>query len=304
MARPKYQIFISSTFKDLREEREAVIWALLSARHIPAGMENFTPTDDRGWKTILSVIDKSDYYVLILAGQYGTEDIDGLSWTEKEYNYAIQKGIPVLAFLRNKDHISASKFDIDPHTVAKRNTFYNKVTARHLCGQWNTKDDLVSLVTRAIDNQIRDDEDEGKGRPGWYRGNEIPKMETMEELTRLSKENSEIRDELQKMTGNAGPLFSGLSYDEMKSLLTKITVAYDDQDLTLFQIIKKEGHILTQRPIEIPVGANTKKGGLTSLTQHRILLKEISVNDPQYVSYRFTNDGHNFYLQMKLRNDA
>jgi hypothetical protein len=66
-ARPKYQVFISSTYADLREEREAVTWAILTARHIPVGMEAFTATDDRGWQTIKSVIDRSDYYVLILA---------------------------------------------------------------------------------------------------------------------------------------------------------------------------------------------------------------------------------------------
>ena len=86
--RPKYQIFISSTYGDLRQEREAVTWAVLSARHIPAGMENFTATDDRGWETITSVIERSDYYVLIVAGRYGSVDTDGVSWTEKEYDYA------------------------------------------------------------------------------------------------------------------------------------------------------------------------------------------------------------------------
>jgi hypothetical protein len=68
----------------------------IQARHIPAGMENFTVTDDRGWQTIKSVIDRSDYYVLILAGRYGSVDSDGQSWTEKEYQYATSKGIPVL----------------------------------------------------------------------------------------------------------------------------------------------------------------------------------------------------------------
>jgi hypothetical protein len=82
--RPKYQVFISSTQGDLRDEREAVTWAVLSARHIPAGMENFTATDDRGWQTIRSVIDRSDYYVLLIAGRYGSVTGDGKSWTEKE----------------------------------------------------------------------------------------------------------------------------------------------------------------------------------------------------------------------------
>lgn len=63
-ARPKYQIFVSSTYTDLHEERREVTWAILKARHIPVGMENFPATDDRGWKTIKRLIDLSDYYVV------------------------------------------------------------------------------------------------------------------------------------------------------------------------------------------------------------------------------------------------
>ena len=58
--RPKYQVFLSSTYRDLHEERGAVTWAVLTAGHIPAGMENFTTKDDRGWKTITRVIEQSD----------------------------------------------------------------------------------------------------------------------------------------------------------------------------------------------------------------------------------------------------
>lgn len=40
------QVFISSTFKDLVEERRAVIQTLLEADCIPAGMELFPASDD------------------------------------------------------------------------------------------------------------------------------------------------------------------------------------------------------------------------------------------------------------------
>ena len=108
-AKPKYQVFLSSTFRDLTKEREAVTWEILKASHIPAGMENFPATDDRGWKIIQRTIDRSDYYVLIVAGLYGSLDETGkLSWTEREYDYAKSKGIPVLAFLREDSSITAN----------------------------------------------------------------------------------------------------------------------------------------------------------------------------------------------------
>ena len=61
----KYQVFVSSPFVDLAEERKQVVWGILEARHIPVGMENFSAAPDRGWDTIRRVIDNSDYYVLL-----------------------------------------------------------------------------------------------------------------------------------------------------------------------------------------------------------------------------------------------
>jgi hypothetical protein len=37
----KLQVFVSSTYEDLREERQAAVEAILTAGHIPAGMRDF-----------------------------------------------------------------------------------------------------------------------------------------------------------------------------------------------------------------------------------------------------------------------
>ena len=42
----KYQVFVSSTYKDLTEERQEVIQALLELDCIPVGMEMFPAADD------------------------------------------------------------------------------------------------------------------------------------------------------------------------------------------------------------------------------------------------------------------
>ena len=111
-SRKKYQVFISSTFTDLKEERKAVTWELLKARHVPVGMEAFSATDDRGWKTITATIDDSDYYVLILAGRLGSKnDALGKSWTQLEYEYAREHGIPVLPFVREDRRITRDQLD-------------------------------------------------------------------------------------------------------------------------------------------------------------------------------------------------
>lgn len=48
--RNRLQVFVSSTFTDLREERQAAVEAILSAGHIPAGMELFAAGDESKWK--------------------------------------------------------------------------------------------------------------------------------------------------------------------------------------------------------------------------------------------------------------
>ncbi|MFL6256899.1 MAG: DUF4062 domain-containing protein, partial [Pyrinomonadaceae bacterium] len=201
--RPKYQVFISSTYGDLRGEREAVTWAILSARHIPAGMENFTATDDRGWQTILSVINRSDYYVLILAGKYGSLDTDGKSWTEKEYEYAVKRKIPVLAFMRSKHSITADKMEDDSALREKLESFKRRVRDKHLCKEWTTTEELVGQVMNALGNHILDDEEMERARPGWYRGDEMPASSTLDEFARLSEENARLYKELAEVKSSA-----------------------------------------------------------------------------------------------------
>ena len=92
----RYQIFISSTFRDLIAERQAVLKAVLELNHMPAGMELFPAADDSAWQLIQDVIDGSDYYVLIVGGRYGSLDKEGLGYTEKEYDYAVAMKKPVI----------------------------------------------------------------------------------------------------------------------------------------------------------------------------------------------------------------
>lgn len=41
----RYQVFVSSTFSDLKDERQGVLKAILELDHMPAGMELFPATD-------------------------------------------------------------------------------------------------------------------------------------------------------------------------------------------------------------------------------------------------------------------
>ena len=197
-SRKKYQVFVSSTFDDLYQERQAVTWALLKARFVPVGMEAFSATDDRGWRTITATIDDSDYYILILAGKLGSVDaFTGKSWTRREYEYARAKGVPVLAFIRDQAAVTQDKAERDPSRVAMLEDFVHLVESNHHREGWTDQADLVSRVSTALNNHVQDDEHDGRERPGWYRGDQLPaSAEALDEMARLSKENADLRTEL------------------------------------------------------------------------------------------------------------
>src|SRR5690242_19554786 len=95
----RYQVFVSSTFRDLEIARQKVLQAILQIRAFPAGMEMFPSANDAQWEFIKREIESSDYFVTIVAGRYGSLAPDGISFTEKEYDYAIERGKPVMSFL-------------------------------------------------------------------------------------------------------------------------------------------------------------------------------------------------------------
>jgi hypothetical protein len=72
----RYQVFVSSIYADLKEERQRVIQALMEMDCIPAGMELFPAADEEQWLFIRKVIDDCDYYLLVIGGRYGSTTSD------------------------------------------------------------------------------------------------------------------------------------------------------------------------------------------------------------------------------------
>lgn len=199
----KYQIFISSTYEDLKEERRMVQDTILSMYHFPIGMEMFSAADEEQWEIIKETIDSSDYYVLMIGHRYGSvikegEDV-GLSYTQKEYYYAMEKNIPVLAFLIDeKVAVTPDKLEQDPVKKAKLEEFKKEVTEKRTVQWWKNKDDLANKVMNSLNKQIN----RGK-RPGWIRTDAIRMEELQTELVRMSKKIRQLEEENQTMKRNA-----------------------------------------------------------------------------------------------------
>lgn len=146
----KHQVFVSSTYRDLIEERKSVIHALLELDCIPAGMELFPATDEDAWTLIREVIDDCDYYVLILAGKYGSLGPDGVGYTEMEFDYAVSINKPIIVFLHeNPDTLAASNTEKTESLQEKLAAFREKAKAKH-CKFWTTPEDLGGKVSRGI----------------------------------------------------------------------------------------------------------------------------------------------------------
>ncbi|MFM5169404.1 DUF4062 domain-containing protein [Aeromonas veronii] len=133
----RYQVFVSSTYADLKKERQHVLQALMEMDCIPAGMELFPAADEEQWEFIKSVIDDCDYYLLIIGGRYGSTIDEGISYTEKEFDYAVENGLKVVALVHGSpDDIPFGKSEQDPHLRAKLLRFKDKVMDGRLIKFW------------------------------------------------------------------------------------------------------------------------------------------------------------------------
>lgn len=190
----KYQIFVSSTYDDLKAERDQVIKAALEMGHIPVGMEMFSAADEEQWKVIARQIDQSDYYAVVIAHRYGSVH-EGVSYTEKEYDYAVSKGIPVIGFVIDDNvHWPPAMIDSDPETKESLESFKCKVKKKPV-GFWRSAEDLHGKFSIALMKLIATNP-----RPGWARADEVAGPELTRELARLSSENAKLRAELNRIT--------------------------------------------------------------------------------------------------------
>ncbi|WP_175278833.1 DUF4062 domain-containing protein [Prescottella equi] len=184
----RYQVFVSSTYVDLIEERREVMQVLLEQECIPAGMELFVASDEDQWSLITEVIDLSDYYVLIVGGRYGST-VDGISYTEKEFDYAVGQGKTVLVFVhQNPGAIPAEKTELGDEAREKLQAFRDKVTTGRMVKFFNNAQELGSLVGRSLHRAFKKNPAEG-----WVRGSMAMTPETEAELARLRTEVAELK---------------------------------------------------------------------------------------------------------------
>lgn len=211
----KLQVFISSTYVDLKDERQAAVQAILKAGHIPAGMELFTAGDKSQMETIKRWIDESDIYMLILGGRYGSiEPTTSLSYTELEYDYAVEKEKPLFAVVITNEalerNVKSHGIDrLEREQPAALADFRKKVLS-NISSFFDDPKDIKLAVHETIGDFI--------GRydfSGWTRGNIVPDTTPLlEEIARLTKQ----RNELELLLGDAKKVSRGVAQAEAEQV--------------------------------------------------------------------------------------
>ncbi|WP_191565975.1 DUF4062 domain-containing protein [Metabacillus idriensis] len=196
----KLQVFISSTFKDLIEERQSAVEAVLSSGHIPAGMELFKAGDESQKETIKRWIDESDVYLLILGGRYGSiEPVSGKSYTHWEYDYAEEVGIPRFAVVIDKQVLDTKIKQIGGDAIeienAQKYEEFKKQVLSKTSEFFNDLKDIKLTIHRKLAELGSNDE-----LSGWVSAKDIRTNETLiNEISRLMQENSELKGKINKI---------------------------------------------------------------------------------------------------------
>lgn len=191
----RYQVFVSSTYKDLQEERQMAIEALLNKGCIPVGMEYFPAANEEQMAVIKRLIDSCDYYILIIGGKYGSvEKKSGKSYTQLEYEYALSKGIPVAAFFhKDMKSLPMDKCEESDENRKKLDDFI-KYVQKKLCRGWATPHELAFGIIASMDFLI-----DNYPRKGWVRGSEMDTFEMLKEIDLLRRQKEELQTQLSSL---------------------------------------------------------------------------------------------------------
>lgn len=194
----KCQVFISSTYSDLKEDRQIAVEAILSARHIPAGMELFSAGNESQLTVIKRWIDESDIFMLILGGRYGSiEPKTGKSYTQLEYEFAVKSGKPFFAIVMSETLLDQrikmfgkDVFESENHQAYKK--FKNLVLSKQSKFYDEPKDIKVAIL------ETLNDFDHKYKLSGWVSGKDaLANNLYIDELAKLSEENKSLRKQVE-----------------------------------------------------------------------------------------------------------
>lgn len=253
----KLQIFISSTFLDLREDRQAAVSAILKAGHIPAGMELFTSGDQSQMDVIKRWIDESDAYMLILGARYGSiEPRTKLSYTELEFDYAVAMGKPIFSViisdLAREERVKGRGSEVlETMNSNKLQAFDAKVRSQ-ICAFFDDEKDIrLAVYEKMLEFSSRQD------LSGWVKADGVEDTAPLRrEIDQLRRENLRLSSMLDERSiadsiADHHSRMSASEFDRVSRILKNKIVSYDlendgKRDISVYETLLRTRNILTK----------------------------------------------------------
>jgi hypothetical protein len=132
-------------------------------------MELFPAANDDQWTLIKKVINECDYYLVIIAGRYGSIGPDGLSYTEMEYRYALDQKKPIISFIRDNPQGLPPNMTESTRSGQRKLAAFRALAKKKNCCFWDSPSELGRQVSWSLGKLIKSDP-----RVGWIRADEIP----------------------------------------------------------------------------------------------------------------------------------
>lgn len=308
----KLQVFVSSTYTDLIEERQAAVEAILDAGHIPAGMELFKAGNESQLQVIYKWIDESDVYMLILGGRYGSiESKSGKSYTQLEYEYALSKNIPVFAvvlsesFLTNKINLLGLSDVMEQKAPDKYQSFRLLVMSKIIRIVDDCKD--IKITIHSTLNEFTNE----YHLTGWVRNNnENDNIQLLKDNNSLIKENNLLNKQIQKLQDQLSTKtlnkIGDYSFDELYLVLKSKTykVNYKYNEITVNAL---DFFISNYSSLAVYEGsgytyfsfAYTK---ILKLLEAYDLITEAHLISSEGITFKTTKNGDKFYIVLESKN--
>ncbi len=211
----RLQIFVSSTYLDLQDERQAAVEAILQLGHIPAGMELFAADNRAQMEVIKEWIDESDVYMLIQGGRYGTINSEtGKSYTHLEWEYAQFRSKPSFACRLEDNYVAEKALKLEISGKGRGSEVKDAVESEKFA-KW--KSEIASTLVKPI-SEVKDvkiavlsclpvlERRYGDELSGWVRPSGVDLAKISSELAEMSAQNNALRLENTQLQERAKPL--------------------------------------------------------------------------------------------------
>lgn len=317
----KLQIFISSTYIDLKDERQAAVSAILSSGNIPAGMELFKAGNDSQLEVIKKWIDESDVYMLILGGRYGSiEPKSGKSYTQLEYEYALKKGIHIFSVILSDEALFEKAKILGKETAMGESEIeeykgFKKVVESKIVKFVDDEKD----IKLAIHETLKDFEKNHK-LLGWVKGSELEEykdtskenLKLMNENLKLIKENERLKKQLENFKKK--DLIGSYTYDELKEMLLSKKMVIDEKYVKSGESLEFsyiEFILIYKNKLITGLENSTNTGDLEVHLYYKKLpflvslelMEKIKLAGVKYERIQASKNGHKFLAKLEIDSD-